>query len=188
MDLHATYLLWLNILIESEEDLGILNLELEEFIEDYDDGEAEYCQEAGHADAILTEFKTEPVPSFTYKIAKMLPFPYTSIACLTSAYGTTEILPALQTSLNDHIPCNSPKPSQFDSFDIYNTISILLPSKAHVSPPVATSPLMSLASRKLSVTSQMLKRFLATLQLQSFYPSYLLIPGIHILRTSMSQV
>jgi hypothetical protein len=40
-------------------------------------------------------------------------------------------LPALQIFDNDHIPHNSLKPNQFNCFDIYNTISILLPSKHH---------------------------------------------------------
>jgi hypothetical protein len=93
MDLRAAYLQWLNIQIKSQEHLGILDPELEELMEDYDDGEAEYCREADHVDAVLAELKTEAAPSFTYKIAKKAPFPNTSVARITSAYGTTEFLP-----------------------------------------------------------------------------------------------
>jgi hypothetical protein len=49
--------------------------------------------------------------------------------------GATEFLPALQTFLDHNMPCNIHilKPNQFDCFDIYNAISILLPLKPHVS-------------------------------------------------------
>jgi hypothetical protein len=133
MDLRAVYLQWLNIQIKSQEHLGILDPELEELMEDYDDGEAEYRREADHVDTVLAELKTEAAPSFTYKIAKKAPFPNTSVARITSAYGATEFLPALQRFLENHLPHNTLKPNQFDRFDIYNTISILLPSKPHVS-------------------------------------------------------
>ena len=132
MDLHAAYLQWLNILIESQEDLDVLDADPEEPMED-DEGEAEYHPEADHVNAVLAELKAEEAPSFTYKIAKKSPFLNTSVTCITSAYGTMEFLPALQTFLNDHLPCNTLKPNQFDCFDIYNAISILLPSKPHVS-------------------------------------------------------
>ena len=132
MDLHAAYLQWLNVLIESQEDLGVLDPEPEEPMED-DDGEAKYRQEADYANTVLAELKAEEAPSFTYNIAKKSPFPNTSVARITSAYGATEFLPALQTFLDDHLPRNSLKPNQFDRFDLYNAISILLPSKPHVS-------------------------------------------------------
>ena len=127
MDLRAAYLRWLNILIETEEDPGSLELE-----EPIDDSETEYHQEARNADTILAELKAEVAPSFTYKIAKKSHFPNTSIARITSAYGATEFLHALQSFLNKHMP-GSLRPNQFDRFNIYNAISILLPSKPHVS-------------------------------------------------------
>ena len=126
LDLRAAYLQWLNVLIEPKNDSG------QEPEEPTDDGEAEYHREARIADAILTELKTEQAPSFTYKIAKKSPFPNTPVSHLTSAYGATEFLPALQSFLNEHMP-NSLNPNQFDCFDIYNTVSILLPSRPHVS-------------------------------------------------------
>jgi hypothetical protein len=135
MDLRAAYLQWLNIRIESEEDLGVLDPEADEPIEGHDDGEAEYRQQAIHANTVLAELKAEAAPSFTYKIAKKSPFPNTSVARLTSAYGATEFVPALQVFLNNHLSHNRHplKPNQFDRFDIYNAISILLPSKPHIS-------------------------------------------------------
>ena len=108
MDLRAAYLQWLNIPIESEDNLVPTETE-----EPTDDGEAEYHQEARIADAILTELKTELAPSFTYKIAKKPPFPNTSISHITSAYGVTDFLPTLQSFLNKHIP-NSLNPNQFN--------------------------------------------------------------------------
>ena len=53
----------------------------------------------------------EAASSFTYKIAKKSPFPNTSLAHITSAYGATEFLPALQLFLNKHMP-GSLKPNQ----------------------------------------------------------------------------
>ena len=107
----------------------------EEPIEDYDDGEAEYDHEVGHAGAVLAELKADAAPLFTYKTAKKPSFPNTTVARLTSAYGATEFLPALQTFLDHNISHNvhALKPNQFDRFDIYNAISILLPSKPHIS-------------------------------------------------------
>src|SRR6202034_4637657 len=89
--------------------------------------------EVDHVNSVLAELKAEEAPSFTYNIAKKSPFPNTSVARITSAYGATEFLPALQMFLDDHLPRNTLKPNQFDHFDIYNAISILLPSKPHVS-------------------------------------------------------
>ncbi|KIM86001.1 hypothetical protein PILCRDRAFT_25702, partial [Piloderma croceum F 1598] len=86
-----------------------------------------------HANTVLAELKAEAAPLFAYKIAKKSPFPNTSVARITSAYGATEFLPTLQTFLDDYLPCHTLKPNQFDRFDIYNAISILLPSKPHVS-------------------------------------------------------
>jgi hypothetical protein len=82
MDLHAMYLQWLNILIKSQEHLGILDPELEELMEDYNDGEAKYCEEADHVHVVLTELKAATAPSFTYKITKKSPFLNTYICCL----------------------------------------------------------------------------------------------------------
>jgi hypothetical protein len=132
MDFRTGYLRWLNILIESEENPDFLELEEPDVAND--GGEAEYHQEAGNMDAILAELKTEVAPSssFTYNVAKKSPFPNTSLPHIISAYGATEFLPALQSFLDKHMPC-SLKPNQFDCFDIYNAISILLPSKPHVS-------------------------------------------------------
>ena len=80
---------------------------------------------------VLAELRADAAPSFTYKTAKKTPFPNTMIAQLTSAYGATEFLPALQVFLEHNMPHNirTLKPNQFDHFDIYNAISILLPSK-----------------------------------------------------------
>jgi hypothetical protein len=59
MDLCAAYLQWLNIRIESEEDLGVLDPEADKPIEGHDDGEAKYRQQAIHANTILAELKAE---------------------------------------------------------------------------------------------------------------------------------
>jgi hypothetical protein len=133
MDLRASYLQCLNILIESEEDTGLLNPDSEEPINDYDDREAEYDHEVHHTDTILVELNADVVSLFTYKMAKKPPFPNTTVARLTSTYGATEFLPALQIFLDHNMPHNvrTLKPNQFDCFDIYNAISILLPSKPH---------------------------------------------------------
>ena len=134
MDLRTAYLQWLNVLIESDEDASLLDPDSEP-IEDYNDGEAEYDHEVGYANSVLAEFKADVAPLFTYKTAKKPPFPNTTVAWLTSAYGAIEFLPALQIFLDHNMPHNvhTLKPNQFDRFDIYNAISILLPSKPHVS-------------------------------------------------------
>ena len=56
----------------------------------------------------------------------------TPVSHLISAYSATEFLLALQSFLKEHMP-NSLNPNQFDCFDIYNAVSILLPSRPHVS-------------------------------------------------------
>lgn len=136
MDLRAAYLQWLNVLIELDEDsdTNLLDPDSEESIGD-DDGEAEYDHEVGHAVTVLAELKAEAAPLFTYKTAKKPPFPNTTVTRLTSAYGATEFLSVLQIFLDHNMPHNvrALRPNQFDRFDVYNAISILLPSKPHVS-------------------------------------------------------
>ena len=102
-----------------------------QILKGYDDGKAEYDHEVGCTATVLAELRADAAPSFTYKTAKKTPFPNTMIAQLTSAYGATEFLPALQVFLEHNMPHNirTLKPNQFDHFDIYNAISILLPSK-----------------------------------------------------------
>ena len=75
MDLRTAYLQWLKVLIESDEDTVLLDPDSQEPIEDYDDGEAEYDHEVGHAGAVLAELKADAAPLFTYKTAKKPPFP-----------------------------------------------------------------------------------------------------------------
>jgi hypothetical protein len=115
MDLCTVYLQQLNVLIKSDEDASLLNPDPEP-IEDYNDGEAKYNHEVGHANTVLMEFKADTAPLFTYKMAKKPPFPNTMVAWLTSAYDATKFLPVLQIFLNHNMPCNVPtlKPNQFD--------------------------------------------------------------------------
>jgi hypothetical protein len=143
IDLCTAYLQWLDWLdsllhhsldvrIEADKDIGLLDRHsgTVEPVEDCDNSDAEYDYEVGQADV---------APLFSYKTAKKPSNPSTAVTRLTSAYGATEFLPALQTFLDHNIPhdihgaSQTLKPNQFDCFDIYNTVSILLPSKPHVS-------------------------------------------------------
>jgi hypothetical protein len=135
MDLCAAYLQWLDVHIDSDEDTNLWDPGSEEPVGGNDDGEAEYDHEVGHADTVLAELKADGAPLFTYKTAKKPPFPNTTVARLTSAYGATEFLSTLQIFLDHNMPHNvrALKPNQFDCFDVYNAKSILLPSRPHVS-------------------------------------------------------
>jgi hypothetical protein len=128
INLRDLYLRWLNVL-ESSEDVSSKTLLADKSRSD-DSGQEfdvpleEECEVAA---------KLNKTPLFTYHIAKTSPLPHIPISQLAGEYGATEFLPALETFLKDHMPANTLKPNTFDRFDLFKSISILRPSKPHVS-------------------------------------------------------
>jgi len=54
-----------------------------------------------------------------------------SVQDLSALYGAPDFLSSLKRFLNSRVP-NACEPSEFDRFDLYSSISILLPSRTHV--------------------------------------------------------
>src|SRR6202040_2926541 len=80
--------------------------------------------------------KTPDVTSneeYTYRVAKAPAFPNTPLRCLEQAYGASEFLPALKTFIQQTFTSRPLLPNEYDRFNVYNTIHVMLPSQPHVS-------------------------------------------------------
>ncbi|OBZ72969.1 hypothetical protein A0H81_07161 [Grifola frondosa] len=69
--------------------------------------------------------------SRAFQVTKHPTFLHVSIPTLQSRYGATHFLAALKIFLDQHIP-NHTIPHEYDHFDLYSRISLLLPSRSHV--------------------------------------------------------
>jgi len=133
INLRNSYLKWLGILTSSE-DIVAETLPTDESREPQtDDGEDVFDSEVPPEIEHEVTAKLDDTRLFTYHIAKQSPLPHIPISRLAAEYGATEFIPALEIFLKDHMPTNPLKPSTFDRFDLFKSISILLPSKPHVS-------------------------------------------------------
>ncbi|KAG1898851.1 uncharacterized protein F5891DRAFT_898267, partial [Suillus fuscotomentosus] len=52
---------------------------------------------------------------------------------LQTIFGAIDFIPALQTFLNHHFPCSSVSASNYDWFDVFKSILLILPKNSHVS-------------------------------------------------------
>lgn len=129
MSIRTAYLKWLQVYAETDDgDSG----SGEQFEEENDDSEAEYRHDLAEAEAMLADIDFSD-PSSNYRIAKTSPHPNTSLHTLTTAYGATEFLNSLTSWLHVHLPSNKITPNSFDTFPVYNAITISQPSQPHVS-------------------------------------------------------
>ena len=128
INLRDSYLEWLGVL-ESSEDASAGTPPTDKSDSD-DSGEAYKLPLEGEREVTARLINT---PLFTYHISKTSPLPRIPISKLASEYGAMEFLPALETFLKDHMPANTLMPNAFDRFDLFKSISILLPSQPHVS-------------------------------------------------------
>lgn len=127
INIRTAYLKWLQVYAEMEN-----GGEAEELLEEADDGEAEYQRDLAETEAMLAEIDFSDTSS-NYRIAKTSPRPNTSVHTLTTAYGATEFLNSLTAWLQIHMSSNRLTPNTFDTFPVYNAITITQPSQPHVS-------------------------------------------------------
>ena len=78
---------------------------------------------------------TIEIPNVTepYHVTKAPAFPNTPLLCLEQAYGASEFLPALKTFIQENLTSHVILPNEYDRYNIYNNIRVILPSKPHVS-------------------------------------------------------
>ena len=72
-------------------------------------------------------------PGHAYCLPKSCPFPNSPISHLTLAFGALDFVPAFQAFLNKHIPNAGISASIYDRFNVYKSITILLPDVPHIS-------------------------------------------------------
>ncbi|KAG1814163.1 hypothetical protein DFJ58DRAFT_673684, partial [Suillus subalutaceus] len=71
--------------------------------------------------------------SHGYCVAKSCPFLNVSVSRLQTAFGAVDFVPALQTFLTRHFPHSSVSASEYDRFDVFKSVLLLLPKQNHIS-------------------------------------------------------
>lgn len=123
----AAYLAW----IKSQRAVNLDDVEA--LLECADDRSPRF-QDRSHAHKMAASFiASGQEHGHGYRTVKKCQLPNTPVTRLNNEFAADDFTPALQTYLDKHKPqCELPA-SQNDRFDVYNSISILLPSRAHVS-------------------------------------------------------
>jgi len=73
------------------------------------------------------------IPGHEYRLPKTCPFPSLSVNRLVSTYGALDFVPAFQAFLTKHKPNSRIRASIFDFFNVYKSVSAILPSIPHIS-------------------------------------------------------
>ncbi|KAG1720164.1 uncharacterized protein EDB91DRAFT_1240430 [Suillus paluster] len=68
-----------------------------------------------------------------YHVAKNCPFLAVSMSHLQTDFGAVDFIPMLQTFLTHHFPHSSISASQYDRFDLFKSVLLLLPRQDHIS-------------------------------------------------------
>jgi hypothetical protein len=100
-----------------------------------DDGELQFADDSEvHTQDLLAQFiPSDLVTSHGYRVAKSCPFPNVSVSRLQTAFGAIDFIPALQTFLNHYFPHSSISASQYDRFDVFKSLLLVLPRQTHIS-------------------------------------------------------
>ncbi|KAG1786129.1 uncharacterized protein HD556DRAFT_1449985 [Suillus plorans] len=123
---HGIYLQWSASQSDRPFDLDAL--------EDQDEDHEAAGLESGTADSLLSQFiPSGLLTSHGYRVAKSCPFPNVSVSRLQTIFGAIDFIPVLQTFLDHHFPRSSVSASNYDRFDVFKSILLILPKKSHVS-------------------------------------------------------
>ena len=122
IDLRTMYLRWCAELLPYDE--------TDEDVPDNGDNDNEDSAEADNHDQVTIEIPNVTEP---YRVAKAPAFPNTPLLRLEQAYGASEFLPALKTFIQENLTSHVILPNEYDRYNIYNNIRVILPSKPHVS-------------------------------------------------------
>ena len=83
------------------------------------------------ADHVTVDTVTDDSQS-AYRVAKSPAFSSIPLSCLEQAYGASQFLPTLKLFLQN-LPGHTLQPNEFDCYNIYNAVYVMLPSKLYVS-------------------------------------------------------
>ncbi|KAG1798045.1 hypothetical protein EV424DRAFT_1352616 [Suillus variegatus] len=85
-------------------------------------------------DVLLSQFTPSGLlKSHGYHVAKTCPFLNISTSRLQTDFGAIDFIPALQTFLTRHFPHSSISASEYDRFDVFKLVLLLLPQRNHIS-------------------------------------------------------
>lgn len=98
------------------------------------DSESEETDSPKSNTALISPLATaEEVQVTQHIVAKVPAYPNQTVARITTAYGATDFLAALQTFLRKNLPHNTIVPSLYDRFDVYRHVVIIAPPDRRVS-------------------------------------------------------
>jgi len=123
---HCAYLEWISLKNVPPNDL--------DFLESDEDIEEPIFANPHQAQAAISTFTpTGIVPGHAYRVTKHCPFPSIPVNRLNSSFGAVDFVAAFQSFLTKHLPNSNIPASQYDRFNIYATLFIMLPSVPHIS-------------------------------------------------------
>ncbi|KAG1890779.1 hypothetical protein F4604DRAFT_1913578 [Suillus subluteus] len=128
---HGVYLDW--VASQSRDPLTDSDLDvLEE--EDEEEELADSDSMAHTPDVLLSQFTPSGLlKSHGYRVTKTCPFLNISMSRLQTDFGAIDFIPALQTFLARHFPHSSISASEYDRFNVFKSVLLLLPRQNHIS-------------------------------------------------------
>ena len=79
----------------------------------------------------------------------------TPLQCLEQEYGASEFLPALKTFIQEKFTSHTMVPNEYDHFNVYNTVHIILPSRPHISDRKCQKTIHAISERSNGPRKQM---------------------------------
>jgi len=123
IDLRTVYLQWCAELLPDDK--------TDDEPDNADDASDNEDEDAQVHDQVTTKTsdmtKYQPIPR-----RKSTSFPNTPLRRLEQAYGASEFLPALKTFIQETFTSHALLPNEYDRYNVYNAVHIMLPSKPHV--------------------------------------------------------
>jgi Plavaka transposase len=85
------------------------------------------------AKAAISTFTPGISPGHAYRLTKSCPFPSVPVNRLKSSFGAVDFMSAFQSFLIKYLPNSKIPASEYDRFNVYTSLIIMLPSVPHVS-------------------------------------------------------
>jgi hypothetical protein len=82
---------------------------------------------------VTTKTPNMTINPYPYHVTKAPAFPNTPLHCLEQVHGASEFLPTLKTFIQEKFTLCTLLPNEFNHYNVYKAIHIMLPSKPHVS-------------------------------------------------------
>ncbi|KAG1906491.1 uncharacterized protein F5891DRAFT_941482 [Suillus fuscotomentosus] len=128
---HGVYLDW----VASQSRDPLANSDLDALEEEDEEEELADSDTMMHTpDVLLSQFTPSGLlKSHGYRVAKTCPFVNVSMSRLQTDFGAIDFIPALQTFLARHFPHSSISASEYDRFNVFKSVLLLLPWRNHIS-------------------------------------------------------